>query len=74
MSAKILIIDDDPHIGEALKLYLEKEGHEIQNAYDGVEGMALFKEAADILLGKRKRKRESRVWDFGKRQTRGRRQ
>ena len=39
MSTKILIVDDDPHISEALKLYLEKEGHEIQNAYDGVEGV-----------------------------------
>jgi len=43
MSTKILIIDDDPHISEALKLYLEKEGHETQNAYDGAEGISLFK-------------------------------
>ena len=43
MSAKILIIDDDPHISEALKLYLEKEGYETLNAYDGVEGIAFFK-------------------------------
>ena len=43
MSAKILIIDDDPHISEALKLYLEKEGYETLNAYDGVEGFSFFK-------------------------------
>lgn len=43
MSTKILIVDDDPHISEALKLYLEKEGHEIRNAYDGVDGIAMFK-------------------------------
>ena len=43
MSAKILIIDDDPHISEALKLYLEKEGYETLNAYDGAEGIAFFK-------------------------------
>lgn len=43
MGAKILIIDDDPHISEALKLYLEKEGYETLNAYDGVEGIAFFK-------------------------------
>lgn len=43
MNTKILIIDDDPHISEALKLYLEKEGHEIKNAYNGVEGITMFK-------------------------------
>lgn len=43
MNTKILIIDDDPHISEALKLYLEKEGHEIRNAYDGTEGINMFK-------------------------------
>mgnify|MGYP003294785673 CR=1 FL=1 len=40
---KILIVDDDPHISEALRLYLEKEGHEVKNAYDGVDGIACFK-------------------------------
>ncbi|MBR7161965.1 MAG: response regulator, partial [Clostridia bacterium] len=43
MNTKILIVDDDPHISEALRLYLEKEGHEVQNAYDGAEGVSLFK-------------------------------
>ncbi len=43
MNTKILIIDDDPHISEAIRLYLEKEGHEIRNAYDGTEGVAMFK-------------------------------
>ena len=43
MNAKILIIDDDPHISEAIKLYLEKEGYEIKNAYDGIDGINTFK-------------------------------
>ena len=43
MSTKILIVDDDPHISEALRLYLEKEGHEVRNAYDGVDGVSLFR-------------------------------
>ena len=43
MNTKILIIDDDPHISEAIKLYLEKEGHEIKNAYDGIDGINMFK-------------------------------
>ena len=51
MSTKILIVDDDPHISEALRLYLEKEGHEVQNAYDGAEGVALFKKyEPDLVL------------------------
>lgn len=43
MNTKILIVDDDPHISEALRLYLEKEGHEVKNAYDGIDGIACFK-------------------------------
>ncbi len=51
MNTKILIIDDDPHISEALRLYLEKEGFEVKNAYDGVEGVQMFKSAKpDIVL------------------------
>ena len=51
MSYKILIIDDDPHISEALGLYLKKEGYDIQNAYDGMEGLTLFKQyEPDLVL------------------------
>ena len=51
MNTKILIVDDDPHINEALRLYLENEGHEVQNAYDGAEGVALFKKyEPDLVL------------------------
>ena len=51
MSTKILIIDDDPHISEAIKLYLENEGYEIKNAFDGAEGVNMFKmHDPDIVL------------------------
>ncbi|MBQ8496839.1 MAG: response regulator transcription factor [Clostridia bacterium] len=51
MSNKILIIDDDPHISEALRLYLEKEGYETRNAYDGIEGISVFKKyEPDLIL------------------------
>ncbi len=51
MNTKILIIDDDPHISEAIKLYLENEGYEIKNAYDGAEGVNMFKAVnPDIVL------------------------
>ena len=50
INTKILIIDDDPHISEALKLYLEKEGYDICNAYDGAEGINMFKSIGPDLV------------------------
>ena len=43
MGTKILVIDDDSNICEALKLYLENEGYEIKCASDGAEGINFFK-------------------------------
>ena len=43
MSTKLLVIDDDPHICEAIKLYLENEGYEVKTAGDGAEGVSMFK-------------------------------
>ncbi|HXK56583.1 MAG TPA: response regulator [Gammaproteobacteria bacterium] len=37
--AKVLIVDDDPDVVEACRLFLEKEGHEIGCAYNRTEGM-----------------------------------
>ena len=39
--AKILVVDDDPDIVEGVKLFLEKEGHELASAMNREEGMAL---------------------------------
>lgn len=36
---KILIVDDDKHIAELISLYLEKEGYETKEAYDGREAI-----------------------------------
>jgi len=41
--SKILVIDDDTHIAELVKLYLEKEGYEVYTAADGEEGLNRFK-------------------------------
>ena len=38
--AKILIIDDDADIVEAMRLVLEKRGHKVDMAVDGNEGLA----------------------------------
>ena len=38
--AKVLVVDDDPHIREVVRLFLQKEGFEVQEAADGVEALA----------------------------------
>ena len=43
MNTKILVIDDDPSISEAIKVYFEHEGYEVKVATDGVEGLNFFK-------------------------------
>lgn len=37
---RILIVDDEPDFSMILKKYLEKEGFEVELAYDGAEGLA----------------------------------
>ncbi|MFQ6037299.1 MAG: response regulator [Candidatus Aminicenantales bacterium] len=49
--ARILIIDDDDQIRSLLKQMLEKEGHSVQEAGNGKEGLALFKATpADLVI------------------------
>ena len=43
MSTKILVVDDDINICEAIKLYLVNEGYEVKTANDGEEGIKAFK-------------------------------
>ena len=43
---KILVVDDDVNICELLRLYLVKEGWDVQVAYNGVKAMELFKSDA----------------------------
>ncbi len=47
---KILVIDDDPHISEVVKLYLEKEGYDVHIAQDGAEGVNKFKSVQPKLV------------------------
>jgi DNA-binding response OmpR family regulator len=42
--AKILVLDDEPSILLMIKKMLEKEGHEVYVALNGIEGMELFEE------------------------------
>jgi DNA-binding response OmpR family regulator len=37
--ARILVVDDEPHIVEALAAYLVRDGHEVETAADGIEAL-----------------------------------
>ncbi len=47
---KILIIDDDPDITEAMTVVLENRGYEVAGARDGTEGMEMLKKARPELI------------------------
>ncbi len=48
--AKILVVDDDKHISEVVKLYLEKEGYDVYVAEDGLEAVNMFKAVQPKLI------------------------
>jgi len=49
--AKILIIEDDPHINQMLGELLTQAGYSILSAYSGTEGLMLIKaESIDLIL------------------------
>ncbi len=51
MPEKILIVDDDPDILEALQMIIEDTGYQVVTAEDGVEGLANLKaENPDLLI------------------------
>jgi DNA-binding response OmpR family regulator len=51
MPAKILVVDDDPDILEAISMILESQGYEVVTAREGVEGLANLKaEKPDLLV------------------------
>ena len=39
--AKILVCDDDKEIVEAIEIYLTQDGHQVLEAYDGIEAPEL---------------------------------
>ncbi len=51
MHEKILIVDDDPDILDALTMILEAKGYRVVSARDGLEGLANLKaENPDLLI------------------------
>ncbi|MCL4425390.1 MAG: response regulator transcription factor [Firmicutes bacterium] len=59
MKETILVIDDDRHVGELARLYLQKEGYLVALAHDGIEGLEKARNARpaviilDIMLPKK---------------------
>ena len=43
MARKILVVEDDHNISDLIRMYLEKEGFEIQTAFDGGTAVELFR-------------------------------
>ncbi|MFM1653529.1 response regulator transcription factor [Brevibacillus sp. B_LB10_24] len=51
MAHNILLIEDDTQIVEMLQNYLVKEGYDVSTAFNGVDGIALFRQSAfDVVL------------------------
>ncbi len=51
MPEKILVVDDDPDILDAVTMILESQGYEVVTARDGVEGLANLKaEKPDLMI------------------------
>ena len=51
MPEKILIVDDDPDMRDALTIILESQDYEIVTAQDGLEALATLKaEKPDLML------------------------
>ena len=50
MSNRVLIIEDDPHTTELVRLYLAHDGHEVVTAATGPDGLARARDAAPDLV------------------------
>lgn len=50
MPEKILIVDDDPDIVEAVTMILESRGYQVVSAQDGIEGLAKLRAEEPSLL------------------------
>ncbi len=49
--AKILLVDDDPDILDAVTIILQTQGHQIVTARDGIEALATLKaEKPDLMI------------------------
>jgi DNA-binding response OmpR family regulator len=47
---RILIVEDDPHTVELVRLYLDRDGHRVLTAADGIEGLRQARESQPDLV------------------------
>src|ERR1700682_3444885 len=50
MSPKVLVVDDEVHIVELARLYLTREGYEVEGVGDGAQAMARFSQLKPDLV------------------------
>jgi len=50
MTTKVLICDDEPVVHESLRLYLEAEGYDVIDAYDGEEGLMKLDPSVSLIV------------------------
>ena len=50
MASTVLIVEDDPDTVKLVRLYLERDGHKVISAGDGLEGLRLAREARPDLV------------------------
>ena len=50
LGSKILVVDDDPNVVELVRLYLERDGHQVLIANDGVAGLEMAREELPDLI------------------------
>jgi DNA-binding response OmpR family regulator len=51
MGARILVVEDEPRLRELLRLYLEREGHQVTDAGDGQAALRAFDaDGADLVV------------------------
>jgi len=48
--ARILVVDDEPHILEVVRAYLARDGHDVSTAVDGDTALAAARESAPDLI------------------------
>ena len=50
MASTVLIVEDDPHTVEVVRLYLRRDGHTVLTASNGKDGLRMAQEAAPDLV------------------------
>ena len=50
MASKILIVEDDPDSARLVGLYLQRDGHRVLTAEDGIEGLRMARQARPDLV------------------------